>query len=504
MPSTPPSRQALLWIVLVLALASAKVEAQNPDLTFHTVSPCTVVDTRVAGGAFAANETRTYNVVGSGSFASQGGSASGCGVPGFSNGIAQAQAVALIFTAITPAGQGYIASNAADQATGVGVVVTFQPGDISTNTSQVAVAQTSGVGDFKVLVAFSTSHMTVRVVGYYSKPVQTVHVHPVPGNHAASGTALLNAMNGITNASATKRYVIKLEPGIYDIGSTMLTQKPYVDLEGSGQQATVIQGVGNDDPDSYTAVVKAASSAEIRDLQIKSAGQGYSRSMALLIREADTSVRDVTLLSENASLINWGIRHPGSSAKLDGVTITVRGGSTAYGFSSPDLFNLSPIIENTVIDVSGATSNSTGIFSGPTTRLDMVRNVRIKVSGGSQAYGIDIENNFGSPNGGFLRLTNSTITVEAPTSYGIQSDATTPFRIEQSQVSASGVGVYASNSATVTIEHSAISGATNTVNAFAAQIGASRLDGGPVIAGGGVCAGVYDESYTFFAGPACP
>lgn len=102
----------------------------------------------------------------------------------------------------------------------------------------------------------------IRVVGYYSKPVQTVHVHPVPGNHTASGTALINAMSGITNASATKRYVIKPEPGIYDIGSTMLTQKDYVDLEGSGQQATVIQGVGVTRPGSRTSSrCRAAASA---------------------------------------------------------------------------------------------------------------------------------------------------------------------------------------------------------------------------------------------------
>jgi hypothetical protein len=73
-----------------------------------------------------------------------------------------------------------------------------------------------------VQVAVSSTHLLIRAVGYYSKPVQTVHVHPVPGSHTASGTALLNAMNGITNASATKRYVIKLEPGIYDLGSTEL------------------------------------------------------------------------------------------------------------------------------------------------------------------------------------------------------------------------------------------------------------------------------------------
>jgi len=492
----------LSWIALTLSTLPAVAQNQH-DMTFHTVPPCTVVDTRVAGGAFAANETRTYNVVGSGSFASQGGSATGCGVPGFSNGIAQVQAVALVFTAISPGQGGYIAANAADQAVGVGAVVSFQPGDLPTNTSQVAMAQTSGVGDFKVLVAYSTSHVLVRVVGYYSKPVQTVYVHPVPGNQAASGTALLNAMNGITNASATKRYVVKLEPGIYDLGSTMLTQKPYVDLEGSGQQATVIQGLGNEDFNFETAVVKGASSAEIRDLQIKSAGQGYSYSIALLIQQADTSVRDVILLSGSASQINWGIRHPGdSSAKLAGVTITVSGGTTAYGFSSPDFVSLSPIIENTVIDVSGA-SVSNGIFSGVNEQLDMVRNVRIKVSAGQTAHGINLASFSG------LRLTNSTITVEAPTSFGIRSDSPSPLRIEQSQVSASGTGnsygIYATSGGNImTIDHAEVTGATNTVFASTARIGATRLDGGPVNASVSTCAGVYDESFTFFAGPACP
>jgi hypothetical protein len=55
--------------------------------------------------------------------------------------------------------------------------------------------------------------VVIRVVGYYSKAVQTVYIHPVPGDHTASGTRLINALAGITNASATKRYVVKLERG---------------------------------------------------------------------------------------------------------------------------------------------------------------------------------------------------------------------------------------------------------------------------------------------------
>src|SRR5262245_37685833 len=110
---------------IALALSALPSAAQNQhDMTFHTVPPCTVVDTRVSGGAFAAGETRTYNVVGSGSLASQGGSATGCGVPGFSNGIAQVQAVALNIVALTPAGGGNIVANAADQPL-AGSVINF-------------------------------------------------------------------------------------------------------------------------------------------------------------------------------------------------------------------------------------------------------------------------------------------------------------------------------------------------------------------------------------------
>jgi hypothetical protein len=36
-------------------------------MTFSTIVSCTVADTRVAGGAFAPSEIRTYNVVGNGS-----------------------------------------------------------------------------------------------------------------------------------------------------------------------------------------------------------------------------------------------------------------------------------------------------------------------------------------------------------------------------------------------------------------------------------------------------
>lgn len=57
------------------------------------------------------------------------------------------------------------------------------------------------------------------------------------------------------------------------------------------------------------------------------------------------------------------------------------------------------------------------------------------------------------------------------------------------------------------IDHSEITGTLSTVNSAAlgdTRIGATRLDGGAVVAAFPTCAGVYDESFTFYTGPACP
>lgn len=492
----------LFWIALALSVLPVAAQNQH-DMTFHTVPPCTVVDTRVAGGAFAAGETRTYNVVGSGSFASQGGSASGCGVPGFSNGIAQVQAVALNIVAFTPTGGGHIVANAADQAL-AGSVINFNANQNAANTTPVAVAQATGVGDFKILVNINSAHVLVRVFGYYSKPVQTVHVHPVPENHTASGTALLNAMAGITNASATKRYVIKLEPGIYDLGSTELTMKPYVDLEGSGQQATVIQGTGNNDSDSLTAIVQGAASSEIRDLQVKStASSSELNSIAILVADgADTRIVDVTAVASGAA-INWAIRNRNATVVIERSTLKAHTEDDfAYGINTKGPGSITTI-KHSVIQVTTTTGTVYGVAANQGGAYTLLRDIQVTASASGSAYGIYLTE-FAAPSD--LRVTDSTITVEGGTGIFSSSSVSARLLVEQSQVRAIGAGGYGIqylSAADVLIDHSEIAGET-TVAAASAFIGATRLHGGPVLAGAATCAGVYDESFTFFAGPACP
>ncbi len=58
--------------------------------------------------------------------------------------------------------------------------------------------------------------------------VRTVVVSPVPNDPAASGTALLTALSNVTDASASNPYLLRIEPGIYDLGASTLQMKEFV------------------------------------------------------------------------------------------------------------------------------------------------------------------------------------------------------------------------------------------------------------------------------------
>jgi len=86
---------------------------------------------------------------------------------------------------------------------------------------------------------------------------------------------------------------------------------------------------------------------------------------------------------------------------------------------------------------------------------------------------------------------------------GIYSDGST-VEVEQSQVRAAGSGSYGIYSlGTARADHSLIEGVGSTVTASTATLGATRLGGGAVSATSATCAGVYDESYIYYAST-CP
>ena len=53
-------------------------------------------------------------------------------------------------------------------------------------------------------------------------------------------TSPIDAINSVTTASAANPFVVKVMPGVYDLGTSSLQMKEYVYLEGSGEDSTVI------------------------------------------------------------------------------------------------------------------------------------------------------------------------------------------------------------------------------------------------------------------------
>ncbi len=128
-------------------------------------------------------------------------------------------------------------------------------------------------------------------------------------------------------------------------------------------------------------------------------------------------------------------------------------------------------------------------------------------SGGTNNYGV--YNYFSSS----PTMTNVTATASGGTySYGVCNIiSSSPAMTDVTATGSGGTynyGVYNNNSSTAKIDHSVITGSTYTVyvsTSSAAYIVNTRLDGGAVGGSGGAytCAGVCDETYTFYANT-CP
>ena len=281
---------------------------------------------------------------------------------------------------------------------------------------------------------------------------RTVVVSPV-GSATQNGAALKSALSGITGASATNPYLLKVEPGVYDVGNsnTPLTMKEWVDIEGSGEGVTKIVASGTA---GNTGTVVGASNSELRFLTVENTGgtgdaiaifnpytsgstlrlthvsaaaSGSSTHNIGVVNHAAVTMTDVTATASGAGPLNIGVANNITSPTMTGVTARATGGASNVGV---DNYNSSPVINDSTLEATG---------------------------GSHVNYAIS------SSGGGTIRVNSSRLRATGPNNI---------------------------------IDSNSISGTTTT------RIAASQLDGGPT-SGLVTCAGVYDENYAFFAST-CP
>lgn len=141
------------------------------DLLFVPVQPCRVIDTRLAGGPLAANVERDFRVTGSASLASQGGNASGCGIPQGAT-TPEAAAVAINFIAVGPAGAGDLRAWPFGQTKPLASIINYATvsGLNIANGVVVPIAGTSmDAADLAVIADVSGTHLVADVTGYFTR-----------------------------------------------------------------------------------------------------------------------------------------------------------------------------------------------------------------------------------------------------------------------------------------------------------------------------------------------
>lgn len=135
-------------------------------------------------------------------------------------------------------------------------------------------------------------------------------------------TSVVAAMDSISDASNINPYVIKIFPGNYNIGSSGLTIKPFVELIGSGRDNTFIEG--NPTSSFSGGVLNMSLTSAIKDLTVRNNGVGpFSVGVVISNVAGIVKLNNANLEPRrtNASIENSNIIAISGSANTVGVNI---------------------------------------------------------------------------------------------------------------------------------------------------------------------------------------
>ncbi len=136
------------------------------DLVFVPITPCRIVDTRLAGGQIAANTVRSFDVTAVSDYSFQGGDASNCGGAGAAGSFA---AAAINFTVVTPNGAGFITAFPFLGTQPLAATVNYTAGSIVGNYTVVKLDQGASTNELSVF-SFAQTHLVADMVGYFINP----------------------------------------------------------------------------------------------------------------------------------------------------------------------------------------------------------------------------------------------------------------------------------------------------------------------------------------------
>jgi hypothetical protein len=322
------------------------------------------------------------------------------------------------------------------------------------------------------LTVLAQTKVVVIPLGDDAKPLKNIiTVAKANGNF----TDPVTAVNSISDASASNPYLVVIGPGVYTIAQT-LVMKEYVDIVGSGENATKLTGaISTGAWDESSAIISGANNSILSSLTVENTG-GSTLYVALYNSNASPTVSNI-ILKASGGTTNLGILNFSSSPTMRGVTVKASGGANNDCIQN---VNSSPTMTDVTVTASGGT-NTQGVYNDASSSPTMT-GVTIKASGGTTS-------NIGVGNYSSSSLTMTNVSVVA-------SGGTTNTGVENSysSLTMTGVSVTASGgtyNTGVAIDHSSVtmthisataSGGTNSIGVYnsssSSQIRRSTMDGG--------------------------
>lgn len=188
-------RSAVCHVALLGVLAApGTAQLLSDKLLYNTVQPCRVLDTRGHHGPVAANTTYTVAVVGNGDLSAQGGSATGCGIPGFVNGSPQALAVMINLVAVGAQGPGDLRAYPPDQSVPSTSVINYAnvnqlAGLNIANAIALPLGHTTQGQDLALRADSSGTDVVADVVGYFTRAApRRFYISLAPGGLGVNGS----------------------------------------------------------------------------------------------------------------------------------------------------------------------------------------------------------------------------------------------------------------------------------------------------------------------------
>jgi hypothetical protein len=175
-----------------------------------------------------------------------------------------------------------------------------------------------------------------------------------------------DALQSISDASDSNRYLIWVAPGLYE---EQVIMKPYVDIQGAGEELVLIRW-GADAADTndfhlYTTV-RGASDSKLSQLTVENNGDfgasNHASTAGVYALDSDQfRMSHVTVNSVDARFWNKAIVLEDSNAELEHVTASGTGGYYAHGIYLIDDSSL--ILTDSDVSATGASNDNLGFMS---------------------------------------------------------------------------------------------------------------------------------------------